>query len=89
MMRPEYGPIESRPEKPSEANGGVVRRRLTGVKQHCGGVRAGTGRRLLTALTRVRFLSPQLEESRVKSQGSRARQREVVAAPTLDLFTAG
>ena len=27
----------------------------------CGGVRAGTGRRLLTAPTQVRFLSPQLE----------------------------
>ena len=27
---------------------------------HCGGASAGTGRRLLTALTQVRFLSPQL-----------------------------
>ncbi len=27
----------------------------------CGGVRVGTGRRLLTALSQVRFLSPQLD----------------------------
>ena len=27
----------------------------------CGGVRVGTGRRLLTAPTQVRFLSPQFE----------------------------
>ena len=29
----------------------------------CGGVRVGTGRRLLTAPTQVRFLSPQLESN--------------------------
>jgi hypothetical protein len=28
----------------------------------CGGARAGTGRRLLTVLTQVRFLPPQLTE---------------------------
>ena len=33
---------------------------LAGI--HCGGARAGTSRRLLTAQTQVRFLSPQLEE---------------------------
>ena len=29
---------------------------------HCGGVRAGTGRRLLIVTTQVRFLSPQLHD---------------------------
>ena len=33
----------------------------------CGGVRAGTGRRLLTVPTQVRFLSPQLEPIATRS----------------------
>ena len=32
------------------------------TEEHCGGVRAGTGRRLLIVTTQVRFLSPQLNE---------------------------
>ena len=32
------------------------------TENSCGGVRAGTGRRLLTVTTQVRFLSPQLDE---------------------------
>jgi hypothetical protein len=34
----------------------------TNAECNCGGARAGTGWRLLTALTQVRFLPPQLEE---------------------------
>lgn len=31
-------------------------------RPRCGGVRAGTGRRLLIVMTQVRFLSPQLDQ---------------------------
>ena len=49
---------------------------LTG--KHCGGVRAGTGRRLLIVTTQVRFLSPQLDEWQ-SSGGMRSLPRKQVS----------
>jgi hypothetical protein len=43
---------------------------------NCGGTRVGTGRRLLTALTQVRFLPPQLQHD----ANGRASQQAMAAA---------
>ena len=44
----------------------------------CGGTRAGTGRRLLTALTQVRFLPPQLDRP---ESGDWRPEKETAAFP--------
>jgi hypothetical protein len=45
---------------------------------HCGGVRAGTGRRLLIVVAQVRFLSPQLDRLRKSSGRMRSLSRKQV-----------
>ena len=55
------------------------------VVLHCGGTRAGTGRWLLTALTQVRFLPPQLIDERALGRAAKVpafQAGEVGSIPT-------